>query len=130
MALLTQQTWVWANSRRQRRTGMPGMLQSMGSQRVEHNLATRQQQYWWWCWWWWWQHLILPSAIPGALHSSCNLHNNSILISTSIEGWVEHRVLKFFIQDHITSKYLKQDISPNHLESSIVNLDPILHYLS
>ena len=33
MASLTQWTWVWANSRRQR-IGKPGMLQSMGSQRV------------------------------------------------------------------------------------------------
>ena len=28
----TQQTWVWANSQRQQRTGKPGMLQFMGSQ--------------------------------------------------------------------------------------------------
>ena len=31
MASLTQWTWVWANSRRQWRTGKPGMLQSMKS---------------------------------------------------------------------------------------------------
>ena len=34
MASLTQWTWAWANSRRQWRTGKPGVLQSMGSQRV------------------------------------------------------------------------------------------------
>ena len=38
MASLTQWTWVWANSRRQWRTGKPGMLQSTGSQRVRHDL--------------------------------------------------------------------------------------------
>ena len=27
-----------------RRSGKPGMLQSMGSQRIRHNLATEQQQ--------------------------------------------------------------------------------------
>ena len=43
MASLTQWTWVWANSRWWR-TGKPGVLQSMGSQRVRHNLATEQQQ--------------------------------------------------------------------------------------
>ena len=43
MASLTQWTWVWASSGRWRRTGKPGMLQSMGSQRVGHNLATEQQ---------------------------------------------------------------------------------------
>ena len=37
MASLTQWKWVWANSGRQWRTGKPGILQSMGSQRVGHN---------------------------------------------------------------------------------------------
>ena len=32
MASLTQQTWVWANSRRWWRTGKPGVLRSMESQ--------------------------------------------------------------------------------------------------
>ena len=44
MALLTQWTWVWANSGRQWRTGKPGVLQSMGSQRVRHGLVTEKQQ--------------------------------------------------------------------------------------
>ena len=39
-----QGTWVWTNSRRWWRTGKPGMLQSMGSQRVRHNWASKQQQ--------------------------------------------------------------------------------------
>ena len=38
----TQWTWAWANSRRWWRTGKPGVPQSMGSQRVGHNLATEQ----------------------------------------------------------------------------------------
>ena len=44
MASPTQWTWVWANSRRWWRTGKPGMLQSMGSQRVGHDWVTEQQQ--------------------------------------------------------------------------------------
>ena len=44
MASPTQRTWIWANSRRQWRTGRPGLLQSVGSQRVGHNLVTEQQQ--------------------------------------------------------------------------------------
>ena len=36
--------WVWASSRRWWRTGKPGMLQSMGSQRVGKDWATEQQQ--------------------------------------------------------------------------------------
>ena len=40
MASSTQWTWAWANSGRWWRTGMPGMLQSVVSQRVGHNWAT------------------------------------------------------------------------------------------
>ena len=43
----TQWTWVWANSGREWRIGKPGMLQSMGLQRVRHDLATGQQQPLW-----------------------------------------------------------------------------------
>ena len=43
MASPTQWTWVWTSSRRWWRTGKPGMLQSMGSQRGRHNWATEQQ---------------------------------------------------------------------------------------
>ena len=44
MASPTQWTWVSANSRRWWRTRKPGMLQSMGSQRVGHHWVTEQQQ--------------------------------------------------------------------------------------
>ena len=43
VASLTQWTWVWTNSGRQWRTGKLHVLHSMGSQRVGHNLATKQQ---------------------------------------------------------------------------------------
>ena len=38
-------TWVWASSRSWLRTRKPGVLQSMGSQRVAHEWATEQQQW-------------------------------------------------------------------------------------
>ena len=41
MALPTQWTWVWVNSGNWWWTGKPGMLQSMGSQRVRHDWATK-----------------------------------------------------------------------------------------
>ena len=44
MASSTQWTWVWANSGRWWRTGKPGVLQFIGSQRVGHDLVTEQQQ--------------------------------------------------------------------------------------
>ena len=40
----TQWTWVWASSRTWWWTGKPGVLQSMGSQRVGDDSATEQQQ--------------------------------------------------------------------------------------
>ena len=40
MTSLTECTWVWVNSRSWRWTRRPGMLQSMGSQRVGHDWAT------------------------------------------------------------------------------------------
>ena len=44
MATLTQGTWVSASSGRWWRTEKPGMLQSIGSQRVRHDWLTEQQQ--------------------------------------------------------------------------------------
>ena len=44
---LTQWTWVWASSGRWWRTGKPGMLLSMGSQRVIHDRATEQEETIW-----------------------------------------------------------------------------------
>ena len=38
--MVAQWTWVWANSGREWRTGKPGVLQFMGSQRVRCDLAT------------------------------------------------------------------------------------------
>ena len=44
IASLIQWTWTWANSRRWWGIARPGVLQSMGSQRVKHSLVTQQQQ--------------------------------------------------------------------------------------
>ena len=40
MASLTQWTWIWVNSESWWWTGRPGMLQSIGSQRVGHDWET------------------------------------------------------------------------------------------
>ena len=42
---LNKWTWVWASSRRWWRTRKPGVLQSMGSQRAERDLATEEQPF-------------------------------------------------------------------------------------
>ena len=46
MATPTRRTWVWVNSRSWWWTGRPGMLQSMGSQRVGHSWATEMNYIW------------------------------------------------------------------------------------
>ena len=46
LASPTQWTWVWANSRRLVKDRKPGVLQSMGLQRVRHDWATEQQEQW------------------------------------------------------------------------------------
>ena len=45
-ASLTSWTWVWAGSRRWWWTGKPGMLPSMGSQRVRHDWVTELNWQW------------------------------------------------------------------------------------
>ena len=57
MASPTQWTWVWVNSGSWWWTGRPGVLQSMGSQRVGHDWATELN----WTW-----DLICP-ALEGSL---------------------------------------------------------------
>ena len=50
MSSLTQWTWVWVDSASWWWTGRPGMLQSMGSQRVGHDWATKlnwTEARWW-----------------------------------------------------------------------------------
>ena len=45
MASLTQWTWIWLNSRSWWWIGRPGVLQSMGSQRVGHNWVTELNKW-------------------------------------------------------------------------------------
>ena len=45
VATSTQWTWTWANSERWWATGRPGILQSMGLQRVGHDLATEHHHH-------------------------------------------------------------------------------------
>ena len=45
MASLTLWTWVWASARRWWWTGKPGVLHSMGSQRVGHDWGTELAQF-------------------------------------------------------------------------------------
>ena len=45
MTSLTRWTWVWVNSGRERKTGKPGVLQFMVSQRDGHALVSEHQDF-------------------------------------------------------------------------------------
>ena len=56
----TRWTWIWASSKSWWWTGTPGVLQSMGSQRVRHDWATKPN---------WTHNLINNMASKGAFWS-------------------------------------------------------------
>ena len=69
MASLAQWTWVWISSRSWWWTGKPGMLQSMGSQRVRHDWVTKLN---------WTEHNKLWKILPEMAisdHLTCLLRN-------------------------------------------------------
>ena len=76
MASLTQWAWVWGSSGSWWWTGMPGMLQFIGSQRVGYELATKQQQLLWREPWK--QDLLLLSAVymPNPCHQNPQRRRN------------------------------------------------------
>ena len=101
MASPTQQRWVWVSSGSWWRRGKPGVLQSMGSQRVRHDWATelkwKQTGLLWWLRWWrislqhkslrfdpWvrkmpWRKEWLPTPVflPGEFHKQTSLEGYS-----------------------------------------------------
>ena len=80
VGITDSRTWVWTNSRRWWRTGNPGMLQSMESQRVRHNWAGEQQP--------------TLEAIWKVISSGYSVATWLLLIA----------VLDIFIEKHINSK--------------------------
>ena len=74
MASLTQWKWVWVNSGSWWWTWRPGMLQSMGLQRVQHNLATELN--------------LLNDLIIDHSHYSFNVKTDSSLANAVPSSWV------------------------------------------
>ena len=73
MASLTQWTWVWVNSRGWWWTGRPGVLQSMGSQRVGHDWMTELN-------WPAWRGLLLYSTSLCLLGTGASLWTSSTVV--------------------------------------------------
>ena len=69
MALPTWWAWVWASSRCWWWTGKPGVLQSMGSQRVGHDWAAELNSGWRW----WWSRQGRHSGGRGAYTKNCKV---------------------------------------------------------
>ena len=79
-ASASQCAWVWANSRIWCRTGKPGVLQSMGLQRVGHDWATELN----------WKHSLL-FAINITLSEDGFNHNPGIQVMLHLVSfWAEY----------------------------------------
>ena len=88
MASLTQWTWVWESFRRWWWTGKPGVLKSMGSQRVEQDWVTEQQQQQFWFY-------IQFSSVAQSCGTLCDPMN------CSTPGLPVHYKLPEFTQTHV-----------------------------
>ena len=103
MASSTQWTWVWVNSGSWWWTGWPGVLQSMGSQRVRHDWVTELN---WTVLCWWEYKLVQPlrKMIWTFLKNNKNRANVWFINPTSGYVCEENKILK-----------LKQYVHPPHL---------------
>ena len=88
--ILTQWTWVWVNSRSWWWTGRPGMLKSMGLQRVRHDWATEVN---------WTESVLRAWCYTGWYKSSSGLLLVSCTIFSPISNVLETRwLIDCFIQ--------------------------------
>ena len=123
MASPTQWTWVWTNSGSWWWIGRPGVLQSMGSQRVEHDRVTElnwtdagkdwrweekgttgwddwmaSPTQWTWVWvnsrsWWW-------TGSPGVLQSMGSQRaGHDWAIELNWKCWWQHGPYKVFVKN-------------------------------
>ena len=81
MASPTQWTWVWASSESWWWTGTPGVLQSMGLQRVGQDLVTEQQQL---------KQILVQSVHISTHHNSQKDESNSNVHQLCWEHTVEY----------------------------------------
>ena len=79
IASLTRWTWTWANSGRQRRTSE---LQSLGLQRIRHNLVTEQQQ---------WQSVTTPGSFSSVTDSCPPFISDTSQSRHSLPTETEHK---------------------------------------
>ena len=78
MVSLTQWTWVWVNSRSWWQTGRPGMLQSMGSQRVGHGWGTELN----------WMETLKGSVVAGSWGTESSNLGETVMVMEGDKGWL------------------------------------------
>ena len=78
MSSVTQWTWVWVDSGSWQWTGRPGVLHSMGSQRVGHNWATELN--------WTDALLISTPSYSAALFETSEIRKKDLCFSTNLLG--------------------------------------------
>ena len=106
---MRQQIWIWVNSGSWWWTGRPGMLQSMGSQRVGHNWATELN----------WYMCFVAQSCP----TLCNPMNRST------SGLPVHQQLPEFTQIYV--HWVGNAIQPSHpLLSPLLPIPPSIRVFS
>ena len=78
MASPTQWTWVWVNSRSWWQTGKPGVLQSMGSQRVRHDWGTELN----------WMETVKGSVVAGGWGTESSNLGETVMVTEGGKGWL------------------------------------------
>ena len=91
----TQWTWVWASSGSWWWAGRPGVLQSMGSQRVRHEWVTELNWTWNIC------LIVFPTALPTEYFVNFLIFDNRIIdIKTLQSVQFSHLVESDSLQSH------------------------------
>ena len=90
--IMAQWRWVWVDSGSWQWTGRPGVLQSMGLQRVGHNWATELN----------WLNVYFSQICDIFSHVSSNIYSSPFLVSSLSETSIRH----MFICLKVTKTFL------------------------
>ena len=107
IASLTKWTWVWVSSRSWWWTGKPGVLQSMGSERVEHDWTTKLN---------WTLNIFYVYQFSSVQSLSCVWLFVTPCTNHSMPGLPVHHQLLEFTQTHVHR--VGDAIQPSHPLSS------------
>ena len=87
---------VWVDSRSWWWMGRPGVLQSMGSQRVGHDWATELNWAWWQLWKWGLSELTIETSTMADIGSILGNVNSSLYSQLPTPPWVPFDICQVF----------------------------------